>query len=447
MRTPSLRTRVVVAGVAVVAVLLVVFDAFVYLMLEDELEDTLEEVLAARLDLAREIETTSGPQELADRLQRLGVPAIITTPEGEQLTAEPALPRFAQGPPGPLDVPEPRVSDRTQLGDGVTVEVFATRAGVDTTLRRVLFLLVAGSSMALVVAVLLLRKTADYAMEPLDHVVAAAGRTAAGHTGERLEPDDPTTQLGRMAVAYDQMLDSLEAALVEARDAEERTRRFVDDAAHQLRTPLATIRGSVEALLQEADPRIRDRLMANLVRETARANRLLNSLLTMARLDQGRPPALSPTIVSEICRDEIERVRSLAPTLTIASDHDAVLEGPWLLDEPATREILANLLDNARRHARSRIEVRARLVDDPDGSPIVEVRVVDDGPGVPPEAANLIFERFATLDGQGGSGLGLPIARTLARAQGGELTLGTDAAFELRLPAREPATAPPTAPG
>jgi two-component system, OmpR family, sensor kinase len=445
MRTPSLRKRVVVAGVAVVALLLLAFGAFVYLTLEDQLEDALEEVLEARLDLAREIETAGGPQELADRLQQLGIPAIVTTPDGEQLSAEPALPRFAQGPPGPLDVPEPRVSGVTRLADGVTVEVFATRAGVDTTLQRVLFLLVAGSLMALVAAVLLLRKTADYAMEPLDHVVAAAGRTAAGQTGERLEPDDPTTQLGRMAVAYDQMLDSLEAALVEARDAEERTRRFVDDAAHQLRTPLATIRGSVEALLQEADPRIRDRLMSNLVRETSRSNRLLNSLLTMARLDQGRPPALAPTIVSDICRDEIERARSLAPTLTISCDHDPELDDPLLLDEPATREVLANLLDNARRHARSRIEVRARLHDDADGAAMVDVRVVDDGPGVPAEAANLVFERFATLDGQGGSGLGLPIARTLARSQGGELVHEGRATFVLRLPARAPDHEPPPA--
>jgi two-component system, OmpR family, sensor kinase len=445
MRTPSLRKRVVIAGVAVVTVLLVAFGAFVYLTLEDQLEDSLVEVLAARLDLAREIETTDGPQELADRLQQLGIPAVVTTADGEQFTAEPALPRFAQGPPGPLDLPQPWVSEVTQLEDDVTVEVFATRAGVDSTLQRVLFLLVAGSVMALVVAVLLLRKTADYAMEPLDHVVAAAGRTAAGQTGERLEPDDPTTQLGRMAVAYDQMLDSLEAALADARDAEERTRRFVDDAAHQLRTPLATIRGSVEALLQEPDPRIRDRLMTNLVRETSRSNRLLNSLLTMARLDQGRPPALAPTIVSDICRDEIDRARSLAPTLTISCDHDLELDDPLVLDEQATREVLANLLDNARRHARSRIEVRARLVDDADGSAMVEMRVSDDGPGVPAEAANLVFERFATLDGQGGSGLGLPIARTLARAQGGDLDHEGEAAFVFRLPARAPDDAPPSA--
>lgn len=447
MRTPSLRNRVVAAGVTVVAALLVVFAAFVYLTLAAQLEETLEEVLAARLDLAREIPAAVGPQQLADRLQERGVAAIVTAPDGEQFTAEPAVPRFGQGPPGPLDALQPRESEVAQLEAGVTVEVFATRAGVDTTLRRVLFLLVVGSLMALVVAVVLLRKVADYAMEPLGQVAAAADRTAAGQPGERLDPDDPTTQLGRMAVAYDRMLDSLEAALLEARDAEERTRRFVDDAAHQLRTPLATIRGSVEALLQEADPVVRDRLMMNLVRETSRSDRLLHSLLTMARLDQGSPRALALISLSAICREEIERARSLAPTLTISCDHDPELDGPLLLDEAATQEVVANLLDNARRHARSRIDIRARLVDDPEGSATVEFRVLDDGPGVPHEAADLVFDRFATLDGQGGSGLGLPIARALARAQDGDLQLEDDGAFVLRLPARGPDHAPPTVTG
>jgi two-component system, OmpR family, sensor kinase len=442
MRTPSLRRRVVVAGTAVVASVLVLFGGVVYLALQAQLEDTLADVLTARVDLARELGEVHEPAELADRLQRLGIPALVTTAEGQSVEAgPPPVPRFGEGPPGPVDVAQPRVSERAELDGRVSVEVFATRAGVDATLRRILVLLVVGSLVALGVAILLLRRVGDYAMEPLELVAAAADRTAAGATGTRLEPDDPSTPLGRMAVAYDQMLDSLEDAIDEARVGEERTRRFVDDAAHQLRTPLAAIRGSVEALLQEPDARVRDRLMTNLVRETARSNRVLGSLLTLARLDQGRLFALAPIDIDELCRDEAERIQSLAPTLMVVCDHDPTLARAWLVDEQAIREILANLLDNARRHARTRIELTTRLRGHHTGSAVLEIAVRDDGPGVSPPDAAVVFERFATLDGHGGSGLGLPIARSLARSQGGELSYG-GGGFVLTLPAREPEDVP-----
>jgi two-component system, OmpR family, sensor kinase len=436
VRTPSLRRRVILSGVAVVTLLLVVFGAFLYLTLQARLEDSLEDVLDARAELARELAAVHDLDELAERLQAIGIPATVTGPGGDERTAEPASPRFGEGPPDPASPGTHQVSRVVGIGDGATVEVFASRAGVDTTLRRLLVLVVAGIAAAILSSVLLFRRAATYAVGPLDEVVVAAGRTAAGHTGERLQADDPDTELGRLAVAYDRMLDSLEDALTETQAAEERTRRFVDDAAHQLRTPLATIRGSVEALLRESDPRVRDRLMSNLVREAARSNRLLTSLLTMARLDQGRPPEVRPTDLADICHDEVARARSLAPSLTIACDLPGEPGQRWLLDDQWTREILANLLDNARRHARSRIEVTSQLWNDEE-SPVLEVTVRDDGPGIPDGADELIFERFATLDGQGGSGLGLPIARSLARGQGGDL-LYHDRRFVLRLPAVEP---------
>jgi two-component system, OmpR family, sensor kinase len=439
MRTPSLRRRVIQSGVAVVTLLLLVFDAFVYLTLRDRLEDTLGEVLTARTAVVRELDTVHQTDELAERLQRLGVPAIVTTAGGEVLEARPLSPRLGEAPPSqPLDnMTQPLVSQRIVLDDGATVEVFASRAGVDSTLRGVLALLVIGSAIALGAAVLLLRRAATIAMAPLTQVVAVADRTAGDRSGERLEPDDASTELGRLAVAYDGMVDRFEEALAEAQQAKEWTRRFVDDAAHQLRTPLATIRGSVEALLQEQDPRVRDRLMSNLVRETARADRLLTALLTMARLDQGRPPDLSPTDLERLCDDELDRIRSVAPHLTVVCRTPPELRRTWFLDDQGTREILANLLDNARRHARSRIEVTGRLAGSDDGGEVIELRVHDDGDGLPQGASKLVFERFATLDGQGGSGLGLPIARTLAQAQGGDL-FHHDRAFVLHLPAREP---------
>jgi two-component system, OmpR family, sensor kinase len=444
VRTPSIRNRVTGSGVAVVAVLLAVFGTFVVLSLQARLESNLDELIAARARIAGELAETYGTERLPELLLSAGIPAIVTDPNGTVRSADPVTPRFGSGPPAAAMGVEPPYEQRLViLDDGTQVEVLATRAGIGATMRSVILLVAAGTLAGTLVALVLFRRVAAYALDPLDDIVAVAGRTAAGEVGARLAPEDPDTELGRLALAYDQMVDGLEAALAEARDTEERTRRFVDDAAHQLRTPLATIRGSVEALLQERDPHVRDRLLANLVREAARANRLLTSLLTLARLDQGRPTDPGPTDLSALCRDELSRTLSLAPHLRIDLDADPASGGTWELDDHATREILANLLDNARRHAASRITVERRLVrDEPPGGGDeagwrLELSVRDDGAGIPDGASELVFERFATLDGQGGSGLGLPIARRLARAQGGDLVL-RDGAFVLHLPAERP---------
>jgi two-component system, OmpR family, sensor kinase len=444
VRTPALHRRVVLSGLAVLALVLVAFNVVLYLALREGLEASLREVLATRADLAEELGGVYDVPTLATALQARGIPALVTTPDGQTTTSVPAAPGAGASPPAPgTGLPDPAVTQVVTLGDGTTIEVFASRAGVETTLQRVGYVARLGTALALLVGWLLFRRSASYAIAPLEAVVTAADRTAAGHLGERLKPDDPTTRLGRMAAAYDRMLDSLEAALADTQAAEATSRRFLADAAHQLRTPLAATRSSIEALLREDDPDTRDRLLANVVREVARADRLLTALLTLARLDQGVGPAPVPTDLAALCRDEAERAASLAPHLTISCNgHEdagaAVTAGPWLVDPGATREIVANLLDNARRHAHSRIDVEVAVHPRDDGSPDrVALRIADDGPGLPADAAPRVFERFVSLDGQGGSGLGLPIARTLARAQGGELSW-RDGAFVLELPALRP---------
>ncbi len=219
----------------------------------------------------------------------------------------------------------------------------------------------------------------------------------------------------------------LEAALAEARTDQDSYRRFLADAAHQLRTPLAGILACSEALLRGQAGEEGDRLFANLVRETSRSVRLVADLHTLARLDDGERLQPRQTDLVGLCRDEISRVWSLAPQL------DVVLRAPGLvwsaeMDERAVREILANLLDNARRHAHARIVVA--IVP---GEQTVDIRVADDGTGVAPDAVDTIFQRFVSLDGLGGCGLGLPIARDLARASGGDLVY-RDGGFVISLP-------------
>lgn len=225
-------------------------------------------------------------------------------------------------------------------------------------------------------------------------------------------------------------LAELETELSECRETQVSCRRFVADAAHQLRTPMTGIQASAESLLRGAAPPLRDALLANVVRETSRSARLISDLLKLARLDEGEP--LQPTALDlvSLCRDEVSRAWSLAPQLDVVLRAPA-LDWPVEVDENGVREILANLLDNARRHARSQIEVVLQADDEG-----VEVRVADDGRGVAPDMVERIFERFVTLDGLGGSGLGLAIGRELARAHGGDLGY-REGAFVLRLPIRE----------
>jgi signal transduction histidine kinase len=223
-----------------------------------------------------------------------------------------------------------------------------------------------------------------------------------------------------------------ETALVAGESARQR-REFLAYAAHQLRTPVAGIRASTDALLVGGATPQQERLLLNLSREAERAGKLLSSLLQMARVDQGEvPPPLLIDVV-ELCRGELDRRRpgtSVATELVVRGEHpDRVV-----LSGEATKNALANLLDNARRHARGRVTIEITATPS-----IIAISVGDDGPGLPEGTSERVFERFVSLDGEGGSGLGLPIARGLIEAQGGRLTYENHR-FVIRLPNRRRST-------
>jgi two-component system, OmpR family, sensor kinase len=261
--------------------------------------------------------------------------------------------------------------------------------------------------------------------------VVTARQITSGNTGERLRPDRTDTELGRMALAFDEMLNALEEALAEAKASEEAERRFLAEAAHQLRTPIAGIQASVDALLLTDVPAEREALLTLVARESSRASRRVGGLLRIARLDRGSGPRQRRCDVVALCRDEVEHTAGLAPDLNV--DLDA--EEPSVLcevDPDDLAEALSNLLENARRHARSRILMAVST-----RSGQLELRVEDDGPGIPPGEVERIFERFVSLDGQGGAGLGLPIVRGIARSHSGDISYESGA-FVIRLPLQNP---------
>jgi two-component system, OmpR family, sensor kinase len=424
MPTVSLRARVAATGVAVVALVLLALDAFVYFSLRDQLLGNLEDRLETRARLARRLGPSLSAPDLA-RLASSGIRVTVRSPAGHILAAEPV------GGPTDADAStqqRPSVTRRVTLPGGEVVELSASRSGVDQTLRRLVIWEAAGTGVALTIAALLLARTARVALRPLDRVVKTARRIQAGRSGERLNPSRTDTELGGMALAFDEMLDALEAALRQAKASEEQTRRFLAEAAHQLRTPIAGIQASVESLAYARTRADRDRLLANVAQEASRAGRRVAALLRMARLERGDRPVRRPCDVASLCRAEAERAAVLAPNLEVTA-HVTDRSGTIDVDPDGIREVLANLLENGRRHAATRIDVTFAR-----NGNIAQMSVVDDGPGLPERVAERAFEPFVVLDGHGGSGLGLAIGRGIARAHGGDLTY-EDGRFVLRLPA------------
>jgi len=431
MRTPSLERQAMRAALAAFLVVTVAVASFVYLNMRAQLEDDLGRLVDARLGVADQVlrEHDGDLAQVARRLAELGVPARVTTGDGRDVSVPPPS---SLATVDDLDVlRDANAASRVLRTDGGgSIEVLASRDGVDRILNRLLLLLGAGFVVSFALALQLLRRGVGVALRPLGLMSAAARRIAGGAREERLRPDDATTELGSLAADFDAMLDALEGAVVAARTAEQSQRRFLADVAHQLRTPMAGIRVSTELLLLHADgtPEERERLLGNLVRETTRVTRMVNGLLRISRLDLDTGLLVKSTDLIELCRREIERQRELAevPIELVVVEAPAT---PLLIDPEQVQEALANLLDNARRFALRRIEVSVAELEDGQ----VVVRVSDDGPGLAPEDRERAFERFVTFGPGLGTGLGLPIARGIIRAHGGELD-HVDGAFEIRLP-------------
>jgi two-component system OmpR family sensor kinase len=278
-------------------------------------------------------------------------------------------------------------------------------------------------------------------LRPLERMATTARSIAASDLSKRVEPSNDATEVGRLGLALNTMLEQLQAAFQERERNEERLRHFISDASHELRTPLTSMQGYAE-LLQRAPALDHDDMTLALRRmeaETKRMGVLVDDLLLLARLDQGRPLEREPVDLEALVHDACTDARAADPIrrITTAAAAPLVVTG----DAMRLRQVLANLVRNALVHTPPGTPVEISL--HADGADAV-IDVVDHGRGIPETQRAQIFERFHRADPErsgdrGGSGLGLSIAAAVVTAHGGRIgvtqTAGGGATFTVRLPA------------
>ena len=434
LNTVSLRLRVTTAVIGVLAGTLVLTSVVVNAVFVAQSNRSLEVLLASRVQLARQLARAGvGGQQIVNRTETDGVRAYLVLRNGTAFGTPPPTGAGIRSRTVTLNAPG-RV-DGAQLT--LTVDT-ALLSGERQRLRRILVLVSVG---ALVVSALLVAGAVRLALRPLDTMAALARTVTEGNRGRRLAPTRTDTEIGQTARAFDEMLDELEGAEARARQAEEQTRAFLADAAHELRTPITGVQAAAETLLHHGDTMPatdREHLQALLVREAQRAGTLISDLLAAARLDAGVELHREPVSLGHLAAHELDRVRLLHPQATVTTGRgpDVVVTA----DADKVRGILRNLLDNAVRAAGPQGRIHLTL-STANGFAVLDLW--DSGPGLPPSERERIFERLVRLDHSrsadaGGSGLGLAIARGYARAHGGDLVCldpdGPGALFRLTLP-------------
>ena len=427
MKTGSLRARVIVTTVVLLAIVLAGVVTAVTLAYRAKLDGDLHSRLAKAGAAVERAGSAGQAKRLLPGLALEGIAIRIKPPAGGEAPATgPAKTTSAIQARGSLLVLD------DALPDGTRVSFTASRASIDHAVTNLLLVELLVAAAALVLASLLVLQGTRTALRPLSAVIETATRIAHGDSKLRLEPSRTDTELGSLAQAFDQMVDALQKAIEEARASDAATRRFLADASHELRTPIAALQASVETLLREQPERPeRDRLEAAVARESERLGRLVDDLLGLARLEAH--PTRTPVDLVTIVRPLVEDAHTREPgaTITLSADNDTTVRG----DPDALERVFRNLIDNALAAIRptGRIDVQLRRRNG-----YAEALVADDGPGVPEHERQRIFERFVRLDAtKPGHGLGLAIARRIAQQHDGELTCDpgpSGASFTLRLP-------------
>jgi signal transduction histidine kinase len=428
----SLRLRLALFGAAVVAVTLVLFGALLYGLLARGAVTNQDDALRARAHEA--VSSLNAASAVPSRAPV--APADLRTSNeifvevfDSSWTVVYSTAQLNGSPPSPsarLRVVVPEVfggffdTDSgfryfgLSFNSGFVVTGQSTRV-VQSNLSGVLGFLIISGIPTLIAALAASWLVAGRALKPLKDVAGAADEIGrARDFGRRLPQRRSRDEVALLSTSFNRMLEQLQ-------DSFDSQRRFVADASHELRTPLTTIQGNAGLLARGPDlaDEVRRAAADDIAAETARMTRLVDRMLTLARADSGLALALAPLqlgpVIAEVCRQArtVHADRELLTTVgdaSIAGDEDAMRQLAWIL------------LDNAFRHARSRVEVALSS-----GGPWTRLTVSDDGTGIAPEERERVFERFYRSDrarSKPGAGLGLSIARWIVDQHHGRILAG-----------------------
>ncbi|HEX3621853.1 MAG TPA: HAMP domain-containing sensor histidine kinase [Acidimicrobiales bacterium] len=327
-----------------------------------------------------------------------------------------------------------------QMSDGGTLAAAISLRDVDSTVRTATGTVLAACALAVVLAGGIVWLTVRRGLRPIDEMIVTAERIAEGELSERAPVPKRASEVGDLGNALNLMLDRIEGAVAAKTASEARTRRFAADASHELRTPLTSIRGYAELYRQGARSSSDvDRAMTRIEREAMRMGDLVEDLLLLARLDQGRPLEAAPVDLTALVLDAVTAARAVEPDRALRVD---VGETPAVVtgDGNRLRQVADNLLANVREHTTPTTSVSVTLST---GAEVVTLVVADDGPGMTAEEADRVFDRFwqgeATPEhARRGTGLGLSIVSEIVAAHRGEIRLdtapGEGARFTVSLP-------------
>lgn len=474
-RTP-LRVKLVAAVLALVTAALVVISTASTVALRSYLTNRVDGQLAETVE---RVETRGLPVEAGPTIPVLPTDYLVDwLLPGAQVTAYDVGYEEDDLPPRPADLVEaanlagdPYTVDAvngssrwrvvvTMFPDGTALTVAQDLADADSAVARLIWTEVVVGAAVLILLAALGVVGVRSSLRPLRDIERTAGAIAAGDLSRRVpEPEPPTavarTELGRLARALNVMLGQIETAFSARAASEERMRQFVADASHELRTPLTTIRGFAELYRQGAagSPEEAGRLVRRIEDEASRMGLLVEDLLLLARLDRERPLEQAPVELPVIVSDAVHAARAVDPDRPIELTVDSGgMPLVVLGDDARLRQVVGNLLSNALTHTPSQVPVTVRLRA-MHGTAVIEV--ADEGPGLPQEQVERVFERFYRADsarsrpagapngdqpevGRGGTGLGLAIVAALVAAHRGTVEVssepGQGATFQVRLP-------------
>jgi len=321
-----------------------------------------------------------------------------------------------------------RVRARSADDDGAILITAVPLTDVDATVRRLVLVEVVVTAIIVAVLGAVGWWVVRLGIRPIKQMTDAAQRIAGGDRSHRVPESATTTEAGQLSGALNHMLDQLDESFDRQAASEDRLRRFVADASHELRTPVTTIRGYAELYriggLPTGEPL--DEAMRRTEQEAVRMARLVDDLLTLAKLDEGRPLERRPVDLAVLIDDAARDARVVDTDRRITTDLPpcdgaAVVEG----DEDRLRQVIANVVGNALVHTPPGTPIELRVHA---GDGHARIAVVDHGPGMPADVAARVTQRFYRADPararhRGGTGLGMSIADAAVAAHGGTIAV------------------------